>query len=312
MAKSLSRKLQTWLVWWWLTHRPWPIRRRILQLAPCAPNRAGKTLLVVLASPAAALDAAWAARSFLTLSGIDLRLCLLIDAPEIPRLVGAMAQRLFPGCEVCSSHDAIKYFSAVAPRLAAFASGHPLGRKLASILHLQTTTDLIYCDSDVLCFRALPELRDAVDAGTVPRYLQDVGSLHGDAELLERAAELGLRPAGNLNSGLLFVPKLTMDIPLADRLLESPPSSWFAEQTIIALLMGKQGALPLPASSYVVSMQAQFYPERDTITGDAAARHFVTPVRHLMYRSGMPILMRTWRALAKERSTRSSESFNLA
>ena len=47
----------------------------------------------------------------------------------------------------------------------------------------------------------------------------------------------------------------------------------------------------LPRSRYVVSAQRQFYFEEDVCYDQIAVRHFITPVRHLMYSKGMPKLL---------------------
>jgi hypothetical protein len=47
----------------------------------------------------------------------------------------------------------------------------------------------------------------------------------------------------------------------------------------------------LPEARYVVSARRQFYWEGDVDYDAIVARHFITPVRHVMYRKGMPIIL---------------------
>ena len=59
--------------------------------------------------------------------------------------------------------------------------------------------------------------------------------------------------------------------------------------------MKQSGAKPLPRKRYVVSTQRQFYFEEDVDYDQMSLRHFVTPVRHLMYSKGMPKLWKQWK-----------------
>ena len=293
-------------MWWWQTRRPRPIRRRVWRLPPrpvpaCAETSGPRLLL--LAPPWYVADAAWAAQSFLRqLGAFKPSLCLLLDAqPDAPAAEDATTawQRLFPGAEVCLSGVPGEALVARAPALAGLARTHPLGRKLAGLLHFQAAGDVLYADSDVLLFGPAPELESAIRAGGPPLYNQDVGVLHSDAEVLAYASAIGAPPpAANLNSGLLFLPRGCLDIDLAERLLAGlkGAGNWFIEQTIVALLMAAAGAQPLPTDRYVVSTRGQFFSEPHVPESAITARHYTSPVRHLMYGRAMPLLWRQWQA----------------
>ena len=79
-------------------------------------------------------------------------------------------------------------------------------------------------------------------------------------------------------------------------MLADGTESWFIDQTVIALLMGAVGGQPLPADRYVVSTRGQFYFEPELPSAGLVARHYTTPVRHLMYGRAMPLLWRQWQA----------------
>jgi hypothetical protein len=303
--RALLRRALTRPLWWWQTRRPRPIRRRVFELPPRRVPPSGGNCdlhLLLMAPPAGVADAAWAAQSFLRhLGGSDPSLCLLLDAaPETKAALAAEAawKRLYPGAVVQPSAGPAEILAARAPHVAKLARTHPLGRKLAGLLHFQEQGDVLYADADVLLFGPVPELEDAWRAGGPPLYNQDVGQLHADQELLAYAARIGApAPAANLNSGLLFLPRGCLDVALAERLLAGieRTDSWYIEQTVVALLLGAAGAEPLPADRYVVSTQGQFYFEPQVPTDGLAARHFTSPVRHLMYGRAMPQLWREWR-----------------
>ena len=50
-------------------------------------------------------------------------------------------------------------------------------------------------------------------------------------------------------------------------------------------------AEPLSSSRYVISIRRQFYWEKDVDYTNIVARHFTGPVRHVMYKYGIPIIL---------------------
>jgi hypothetical protein len=60
-------------------------------------------------------------------------------------------------------------------------------------------------------------------------------------------------------------------------------------------------AQPLPHDRYVVNLRRQFYWERDANYKTIAARHFTGPVRHVMYRYGMPAILEQSRQVLAEK-----------
>jgi len=171
-----------------------------------------------------------------------------------------------------------------------FLDHHSLGKKLGIILALQAERSLLYSDQDVLAFNFPAQLSTGIARG-VPLYICEENSGCFDADILDRAQELGLPHAPQLNSGLLFIPQNGLAVDLAAQLLAGwrpPMRSWFTEQTVLSVLMQQAGSLPLARENYVVSNRRQFYWEPDVDYSSIAARHFTGPVRHLMYGKGMP------------------------
>ena len=205
--------------------------------------------------------------------------------------------RLFPGSQVLSTHEPVERLAGRAPALAGFARTNPTGRKLAVLLDAQERAGVLYVDSDVLLFRFPAELAESVDRGGPARYNLEDGALNGDARLVAQARRAGWPAPASLNSGLLFIPRGTLALSRAERLRASgefDPASWFVEQTAVALLLTAAGAEALPGARYVVSTRGQFYGDTDLDYGEIVTRHFTTPVRHLMYGRGLPLLWRQW------------------
>jgi len=175
-----------------------------------------------------------------------------------------------------------------------FAS-HPLCRKLALLLELQEQRPILYSDEDVLCFRPPQELQDALEKnGPRPRYIREETLAPIDSWVADRARALGEALLPDLNSGLLYLPRQSLDTELALRALEPwrPPwQSWFTEQSMVSLLLHQAKAVPLPRDRYVITNRRQFFWEQDIAYSHITARHFTRPVRHLLYMRGLPHLL---------------------
>ena len=302
--RGVFRKAMTRPLWWWQRRRPWPLRPRVFRLPPHAvATEETANRLVIQAAPHSLDDAAWAAYSFLRhldLPGERLNLTLSVDSMDSVAVAQAAArwQGLFPGARVVSTSEPVERLARRAPAVAAFARINPMGRKLAVLLEGQERSGILYVDSDVLLFRYPSELAESMRRGGPARYNLEDGELNGDARLVAHARREGWPAPASLNAGLLFIPRGVLSIPQAERLLaggEFDPASWFVEQTMVALLLTAAGAEPLPGERYVVSTQGQFYGDADRDYGQIVTRHFTTPVRHLMYARGMPLLWRQWR-----------------
>ncbi len=301
--RGLARKALTRPLWWWHKRRPWPVRARVFDLPPHpVTTEAVSTRLVMQAAPGSLTDAAWAAYSFLhRLDQPDARLGLTLhlDTADPAALARGTAgwQQLFPGAEVRTTQEPLDRLHARAPAVVAFGRTNAMGRKLAVLLDSQECSHVLYIDSDVLLFRHSPELADAMRQGGPARYNLEDGELNGDPRLVAWAQRQGWPAPASLNAGLLFIPRGALALADAERLLASgefDPGSWFVEQTAVALLMTAAGAVALPPDRYVVSTEGQFYGETGRDYARIVSRHFTTPVRHLMYGQGMPLLWRQW------------------
>lgn len=291
-AKPLLRRLRTRAVWWWERWRIPGFRERIWTLPPLPTPTAPGPALVLFATPAALTDAAWAARSLLRQLP-TLRLQVALDSAAEADAVRDKWQTLFPGA-IC--HPAASLAAGCRPRLAAFAKANAMGRKLAVVTALQRASTVLYADSDVLAFAPLPEIAAAL-ATESARHIQCVAGTCLDAVMQRRTEALGLPLCPSLNGGFYFVPRGGFDEDRIEQILEGvDPKSpgWFGETVITAALMHALGSEPLPRERFVVSTQRQFVDEVDVDYDRIALRHFVTPVRPLFYRRGLPRLWAQW------------------
>ena len=299
----IRRCVAKW-IWRWETRRPYPIRRDFSCFRPHPCPRDAPCRLVVLATPRTLCDGAWCACSLLDNLPETIGLTIVLDGALIPERA-RFPRRLFPGAHVLSTSTLADDLGGRAPKLLRFAQADPLGRKLLVILLLQERSDIICSDADVLAFGAMPELEDAIPGGSSmrPLYLQEIGGMQTDPDALNRLRLLGLAHAETLNTGLLYLPRRSLSLDLADDILDfnGAHRSWFVETTVLGALLKRAAGVPLPRDRYVVSVRRQFWGEPDLDYRAIALRHFVTPVRHLMYCRGMPYLRSMWRKAARAR-----------
>jgi hypothetical protein len=296
ITRSLvARKILTRLIHRWETKRKYQIREKVFELPPIMVNPNPSKILAVLTTPKTICDAAWAAQSLLRNLPSDLGLAIVIDG-DISIDTEQKLKNLFPNIIIQYSRDAMENLRIIAPNLTNYGSSHPLGRKLAMIFWNQMKYSVLYSDADILCFAEIPEIYEAITHDLAALYMQDIGNINADPILLKQLNELNYDFATTLNSGLLYIPHSSFNIEIAEHLLSQKydPNSWFVEQTVLAVLMKQSEAKPLPKSKYVVSTQRQFYFEEDVNYHQISVRHFTTPVRHLMYLKGMPILWQKW------------------
>jgi hypothetical protein len=245
-----------------------------------------------MTTPECFCDALWAAWSWYRFVHAFFELEFVVDG-EISKGDRNAAQRLFPGVRVAEAETIVSSLRNSHPFLKSFLENHPLGRKLGVILKLQSERPVLFSDHDVLAFNPPSELLLQTNDGT-PFHITEEKEGVFDPEILRRAQELGLKHAPDLNSGLLYVPKGALSMALASQLLAEwhpPMRSWFTEQTVLSVLFNQAGGESLPRQKYVVSNRRQFYWEEDVDYSSITARHFTGPVRHIMYRNGMPEIM---------------------
>jgi hypothetical protein len=289
----MLRKIFTKPVWWWERKRKYPIRFRYLALPPLSVER-GPRRFVVLTTPATLGDAMWTTWSwyrYLRPHGFELELAVDGQLSESEKVA---AGQLFPDISIYEVETVISPLRETLPALQPFLRGHPLGKKLGLVIALSQKGPVLYSDSDVLAFNRPHELLSHVEK-SVPCYIPEEYEGCYDLKIVGRAKALGFECIAKFNSGLLYVPQGALSIDLAIGLLapwRPPVQSWFSEQTVFNVLMANAKAQPLPSERYVVSVCRQFYWERDVDYETIAARHFTTPVRHVMYRKGMPTILR--------------------
>jgi hypothetical protein len=286
----LSRLLNSWG-----RNRPRLIRRRVLAFPPIA-SQPEFPQLVVLCEAGKFTDGLWAAWSWMRFLHRHLRLHLFVDG-AISGEQRHEFERLFPGAEMTSVGAYLAARDTLSPTFRIFLENHLFALKLALLLALQKTTSCLYSDCDVLAFRTPTALIRAIEQGSPSAYIVDpsarTDSTYSDPWITARAEELGLPRVKDINGGLLWIARGSLDAPLVERLLAGwtpAVNGHFAEQTILGVLFAANGAHPLPETDYVVSGQGMHFWEHDLDCAQITVRHYVGNVRHRMYAHAYPSL----------------------
>ena len=160
---------------------------------------------------------------------------------------------------------------------------------------LQNDDNVLYIDYDVFAFHSPTEIFDSLRTGSLtPLYNRESPSAPPDSEMHKVAQKLNLEVPNGFNSGLLWLPRGCLSITTyCEFIRESDWSAtnYFADQTMLAALFEESGATALSEERYVTSKARQFYWEQDVDYSFIAARHFVYPVRHLLFKKGIPLLL---------------------
>lgn len=289
----MVRRILTKPVWWWERNRSYPVRECHRTLPPLPVER-GHRHFVILVTPNALNDALWAAWSWYRhLRPEDFDLQIAVDG-KLRESEIAIVQKLFPGILVYDVNPLLIPLCQQWPALDAFLRHYALGRKLGLLLALSQRHSFLFSDHDVLAFNPPAEMLSYVERD-LPCYIQEEREGNYDPAIIARSSQLGLECLDRFNSGLLNIPLNSLSIDVAAQLLSTwrPPGlTWFAEQTTLSVLMRLCNARALPSDRYVVSGRRQFYWQKDVDYDRIVARHFTGTVRHVMYGSGIPLILR--------------------
>jgi hypothetical protein len=285
--------------------RNWPhrVKKRVFSLPPI-PSGSHRRKLVVLCEPRTFADGCWSAWSWMRHVGKDLSLVLMVDGFVKNEWRGAF-QTLFPGARLDSLPEFLAREPQPGPAFERFLKHYTYARKLALLLALQREEDFLYADADVALFHRPDLILETIRTPGAPAlFMQEPGCWCIDPWVVKTAERLNLPRHQDLNSGLLWAPRGSLDTEIVERFLADWQPEYFhrvTEQTLLSVLMAVNGARALPPEEYVVSSDGMYFWMRDGIDyGKIVARHFVGNVRHLLYRTGWPRLLAESRREARK------------
>jgi hypothetical protein len=286
----MCRKLLTKPLWLWETQRSYPIRERVFQLPPLVSDDGAAVTLAVLTTPRTVNNAAWALYSLRKSLTSQVALHLIVDGILSPFRVGQL-KALFPGLRITTTGQHLASLADQVPSLDRLAETHPMAGKMATVLDLQELGHLVFSDDDVLAFKPLSEINASIaEQPPTALYLREqaASSVQEEPSIKAGIQKLGLNWLRDINVGLMWIPKGSLDTRLCERILQASPTvqTWFPDTMLLAALLHQVPSQALP-DSYVVSTQRQFFHEQDVDYDNITLRHFISPVRHLMYFRGM-------------------------
>ena len=264
--QKIIRKLLTRPIYELNRRRKYSIRERIMSLPPLLISAEQNTsVLLIVTASGYIFDACWAAYSLLPKLPKGVMLHIVVDGELTPKQTESV-RRLFNGVCISSGTDFVKQIPLKYPNVVNMCENHPLGPKFATVMMINQISDLIYSDSDVLCFGDLPELNSVIRNRSTNLYMSDVSDTMIEPTIVKRAKEKGFVRLEKFNSGFIFVKQNALSMDIAETILESSMkdpdfdiSSWMVEQTVLSFLMGSAGAATLPSERYILNVEGQFY-----------------------------------------------------
>src|SRR5262245_8830987 len=225
--------------------------------------------------------AVWSIKSFYHYSGVDWPL-VIHDGGGIAGEPLVALQRHFPAARIVSAQEADRAvnarlmeegFEAIARTRARFN----LMRKVIDTALLASVPRILLLDSDVLFFARPNELLDLAQSEdnriVLLRDYQDSYSINRADAVNWFGADLPTC----IKSGLGVIPTKLIDLRFLERVFASEKipldRDGFAEQTALALLVGRCGPAYLPQRYNVVTGRADLAERQFT------ARHYVNPVK---------------------------------
>jgi hypothetical protein len=249
-------------------------------------------MLAVLCTSTRFLEGLWSLWSWMIHLSLHMRPVLLVDGQLTVRQ-RIQFERLFPNGRLLELDEYLKQCQ-VPDYMRRFVAANWTGKKLAAVFELQKEADVLYSDCDVTVFKKPVEIINAIDAGS-SLYMFDAVGYTLDPWISLRAEKIGVQVSKHFNAGLFYVPKGEMKQSVLETVLSDwQPSfnSHHAEQTLTNLLLDSKNSSPLPEDRYVLSWQGYSVCERDLDCREMVCRHYTGPVRHRMYLSAYPFLLK--------------------
>lgn len=195
------------------------------------------------------------------------------------------------------------YQHPITENLSRFYRSYCLALKLLLINAVQSQSSCLLLDSDVIFFQnplnPSSEISHAI-SNQIPVCLEDeIESF--DPDIWDNEISKNRIFSKKVNSGLVYLPKGSFDkIDWEDRIPEIAiqKPNIFAEQSIISSGLEQIQYSFLPKSKYLVSLQGTGFPKGnyppfndiDISYESLVCRHFITPVRYLMWLKAFPLL----------------------
>ena len=294
LIKAIQKKLFTRLIWYWERQRPYPLLKKIWEQSPLESDLNSSWKLVLLSTEETIVEAMWSAYSIITSIRSRPEIVFYIDG-RIDEEEKRKISKLFPHAKIKLSHEIIDQIPEQYLFLKKAAQTNSSARKLAIPAIESEDRAVLYSDSDILFFKRPVELEESIRTGNGVWHVNAYEGIRGDVRLLNVFRETNTPFLDQYNSGLFFLSKGKLQLDQIEPWLNPKncdPNAWFIDQTVLAALLKALDSKLLPMEEYVVSCNRQFYFQKDHDYSKIVMRHFMGPVRHLMYLKGIPVVLK--------------------
>ncbi|HBE71623.1 MAG TPA: hypothetical protein DDW52_26060 [Planctomycetaceae bacterium] len=265
------------------------VRKRILKSSPIEANDNSDCEIHVMTSDSDWLNLMWALKSFYHASERQYALCIHDDGTLSAEARDSLRQH-FPQARLLdrstAEQDVLNSLQ-TRPRCHEFRSSNHLSPKVFDFRHYLNADRMLLLDSDVLFFREPSALLSRIedDGYRLNSVNADVDSAYtvDPNDIQER---FGFELVGRFNSGLGVIHKDSLNLDWIEEFLGVPGivgHFWRIEQTLYALCSCRYGVELLP-DTYDVFLEGPLK--------ERQSRHYVGPIRHLMYSEGIRQLAR--------------------
>jgi hypothetical protein len=265
--------------------REW-VRPRILRTRPIPVPASGDGEIHLLTGAQDFLNALWSLKTFLHHTG-PLYPLRIHDDGTLRDRHRASFEAHFPGAKVFSRAESDALVDAALasyPACQAYRRRHPLSQKVFDFGTRLEAPKLILMDSDLIFLRRPELIMERVADPAYRRNCVNAGlNFMLNISLEEAAKRFGTSPPELFNSGFGILRSETFNWDWMEEFLTVGDllagHIWRVEQTMLALASARLGADLLPRQ-YLISLQRGL-PEGTVM------KHYVGPVRELMYREGI-------------------------
>lgn len=270
-------------------------RKQILKSVPVETADSGIAEIHLLTGAADWLNGIWALKSFYQVSEVKFPLVVHDDGSLSTKARAALSSH-FPGARVISRAEAdadIGALLAKHPRCWSFRQTNYLAQKVFDLEYYLKSPRMLLFDSDLLFFHRPHALMEKLmdpyyRLNSVNRNWDNYGYALSQAAMRERH---NVDVCDAFNSGLGVIHKGVMHVDWIEKWLSDEElrtgHHHRIEQTLIAMCCCKSGCELLPSEYDVYAGPTDY---------SKPVRHYIRPVRPLMYKEGMSFLSRHRRA----------------
>ncbi|WP_030008240.1 hypothetical protein, partial [Picosynechococcus sp. NKBG042902] len=262
-------------------------RKKILDTAPITRTDSKLAEVHTLTSSKDCLNTIWSLKSFYVFSEENYALCIhddgtLNDQDKLEILKhfpnARLIERTMADREIYQKLQS--YPSALKMR-----ENNPFSLKVFDFTYFSNTDKILFIDSDILFFAKPTDLIERINNSNYKLNTFNKDWNYGYSPDIEKIAKyINFELIPYINTGLGLIHKISMSFEKLEHFLSIPgiqdhPYGGRAEQTLIALCSSEYG-FEFLSSDYDVNI------EKITPT-DSPCRHYVSPIRYLMYKEGL-------------------------